>query len=207
MSIIVLAAGGHARVVVEALRSSGYEVGGLTDRDPSKKGQVIDGVTVLGSDEQFERNVAGVVLANGLGNRPSLLDSGLSGRRVLFERFIAAGYEFPPVVHAMAVVASRIDRPAGLQVMAGAVVQPGAQIGKNTIVNTHAVIEHDCYVGEHTHIAPGAVLCGGAVVGDEVHVGAGAVVLGRVSLGRGVVVGAGAVVRRNLPEGAFPENA
>ena len=199
MSFVVLCAGGHARVIIEALRSRGTKLHALTDRDAARKGAKMNGVTIIGSDDEVaSMPAADTELANGLGNRASQSDSGLSGRRELFERFTSLGYRFPVITHAAAIVASDADLKAGAQILAGAIVQPGAVVGVNTIVNTGAIVEHDCRIGDHSHIAPGAVLCGGVVIGDETHIGAGAVVLNGLSVGNRAVVAAGVVVTRNI---------
>jgi sugar O-acyltransferase (sialic acid O-acetyltransferase NeuD family) len=204
MSLIVLCAGGHARVVIEALRSRGMRPAGVTDSDTSLVGSVVGGVPITGPDEDIlKMSVDAVELVNGLGNRASRTDSGLSGRRVLFGRFAALGYRFPVISHVSAAIASDATLGAGAQVMAGAVIQPAARIGRNVLVNTRAVVEHDCVVGDHAHVAPGAVLCGGVSIGESAHIGAGAVVLVGVSVGAGAIVAAGAVVAKNVGAGAF----
>ena len=202
MSLIVLCAGGHARVVIEALRSRGARPTAVTDRDSSRVGTFLGGIPIIGSDEDIlEMQSDSVELANGLGNRASGSSPGLSGRRELFGRFAALGYAFPVISHVSAVIASDVSPGEGAQVMAGAIIQPGALIGRNVLVNTRAVVEHDCQIGDHSHIAPGAVLCGGVSVGEGTHVGAGAVVLGGISLGVGSVVAAGAVVAKDVGVG------
>jgi len=202
MSLIVLCAGGHARVVIEALRSRGARPTAVTDRDSSRVGTFLGGIPIIGSDEDIlEMQSDSVELANGLGNRASGSSPGLSGRRELFGRFAALGYAFPVISHVSAVIASDVSPGEGAQVMAGAIIQPGALIGRNVLVNTRAVVEHDCQIGDHSHIAPGAVLCGGVSVGEGTHVGAGAVVLGGISLGVGSVVAAGAVVAKDVGAG------
>lgn len=205
MSLIVLCAGGHARVVIEALLSRGQRPSAVTDVDSARIGELIGGIPITGSDEDvLKMNAAhSVELANGLGNRASRSDSGLSGRRDLFGRFAALGYKFPVISHASAVIASDASLGEGAQIMAGAIIQPVARIGRNVLVNTRVVIEHDCQVGDHSHIAPGAVLCGGVLIGEGAHVGAGAVVLGGLSVGAGSVIAAGAVIARNVKAGAF----
>ena len=204
MSLIVLCAGGHARVVIEALLSRGTRPSGVTDRDSARIGTMCGGIPITGPDEDIlKMRTDQVELANGLGNRASRSSSGLSARRELFDRFAALGYTFPVIIHAAAVIASDASLGNGAQVMAGAIIQPAARIGRNVLVNTRAVIEHDCQVGDHCHIAPGAVLCGGVLVGEGAHVGAGAVVLGGVSIGAGAVVAAGAVITKNVEADAF----
>ncbi|QPF82956.1 acetyltransferase [Bradyrhizobium genosp. L] len=204
MSLIVLCAGGHARVVIEALLSRGVRPTAVTDRDAARIGQSIGAVPITGPDEEIlKMDVASVELANGLGNRASRSDSGLAGRRALFGRFAELGYRFPVISHASAVIASDAVLSDGAQVMAGAVIQPAARIGRNALVNSRAVVEHDCVVGDHAHIAPGAILCGGASVGEGAHIGAGAVILVGVNVGAGSIVAAGAVVAKNIEAGAF----
>jgi UDP-perosamine 4-acetyltransferase len=204
MSLIVLCAGGHARVVIEALLSRGKRPSAVTDCDSARVGTLLGGIPIIGPDEDIlKMKTDSVELANGLGNRASRSDSGLSVRRDLFHRFTTLGYAFPVISHASAVIASDALLGEGTQVMAGAIIQPAARIGRNVLVNTRAVVEHDCQVGDHCHIAPGAVLCGGASIGERVHIGAGAVVLGGVSVGTGSVVAAGAVVEKNVEAGRF----
>ncbi|WP_448030798.1 NeuD/PglB/VioB family sugar acetyltransferase [Bradyrhizobium liaoningense] len=207
MSVIVLCAGGHARVVIEALLSRGIRPAAVIDRDAARVGEAIGGVPIRGSDDNVMKTAVDTVeLANGLGNRASRTNSGLSGRRALFGRFAAMGYKFPVIAHAAAVIASDVQLGDGAQVMAGAVIQPAARIGQNVLVNTRAVVEHDCVVGDHAHVAPGAVLCGGVSIGESVHIGAGAVVLVGVKVGAGAVVAAGAVVTRDVAAGGFAGN-
>lgn len=204
MSLVVLCAGGHARVVIEALRSRGARPTAVTDRDPALAGSFLGGIPIIGSDDDvLAMRRDSVELANGLGNRASRSSPGLSGRRELFGRFAALGYAFPLISHVSAVIASDISPGEGAQVMAGAIIQPGARIGRNVLVNTRAVVEHDCQIGDHSHIAPGAVLCGGVSVGEGTHVGAGAIVLSGVNLGPGAVIAAGAVVAKNVEAGFF----
>jgi sugar O-acyltransferase (sialic acid O-acetyltransferase NeuD family) len=204
MSLIVLCAGGHARVVIEALLSRGRRPNGVTDCDSARVGTFIGGVPITGPDDDILKlRTDQVELVNGLGNRASRSSSGLSARRELFDRFVALGYAFPVISHASAVIASDASLGDGAQVMAGAIIQPAARLGRNVLVNSRAVVEHDCQVGDHAHIAPGAVLCGGVLVGECAHIGAGAVVLGGVSVGAGAVVAAGAIVAKNVEAGAF----
>jgi UDP-perosamine 4-acetyltransferase len=141
-----------------------------------------------------------VELANGLGNRASRSGSGLAARRELFGRFAALGYTFPVITHAAAVIASDASLGDGAQVMAGAIIQPAARIGRNVLVNTRAVVER-CQVGDHSHIARCGAVWRRAV--GEAHVGAGAVVLGGLSVGAGAVVAAGAVITKNVEAGAL----
>lgn len=198
LPLIVLGAGGHARVLVDALIGTGSDLRGLTDADPAKAGGTILGVPVLGGDEEVHNFAPETVrLVNGLG---SVRVSGHRSR--LYEGFKKRGYTFAQVVHASAIVAADVGLSEGAQVMAGAVVQTGSRIGENAIINTRAAVDHDCIIGNHAHISPGATLCGNVEIGDSSHIGAGATVIQGVRIGRNCQVAAGAVVIRDIPDGA-----
>jgi UDP-perosamine 4-acetyltransferase len=191
--IVVLGAGGHARVVIDALQCAGADVSGIVAPAPAEP---VLGVTWLGTDESLLAGAERPRLANGIGS----VDASPT-RAALFDRFVAAGFTFVNVIHPSATVARSARLGAGVQILAGAVVQPGAILGTNVIVNTRASVDHDCVVGDHAHIAPGATVSGDVTIGTGAHVGAGATVLQGRAIGARAVVGAGAVVDRDVPAG------
>lgn len=192
--LILLGAGGHAKVVLDALKSSGTTPDACLDPDSRLHGTSFGGVPVEGGDDHLAMHPPSLTtLALGVGiPRTSAL------RKTLYERWRAEGYAFPPIIAASAIYSTSAVLPDGAQVLTRAVVHPGASIGKNSIINTGAIVEHDCAVGEHVHIAPGAILCGGVRVESGAFIGAGAVVLPGVRIGQDALVAAGVVVRKNL---------
>ena len=203
MQIIILGAGGHARVLLEILRRRGATVLEFVDSDVRLHGQDIDSVRVIGGDEAvFSRNRDEVMLVNGIGNHAKIGSGGLGLRRRLYQTFSENGYYFMEVISKDAMVAMRATLKTACQVLTGAIIHPHAVIGENTIINTGARIDHDCHIGAHSHIAPGAILCGNVTVGSECHIGAGAVIIQGITIGDGAVVGAGAVVVDDVAPGA-----
>jgi sugar O-acyltransferase (sialic acid O-acetyltransferase NeuD family) len=194
LPIVVIGAGGHARVVVDALQRAGLEVEGVTGLEPVAG---VLGAQYLGTDDVIlARDRQSVRLANGIGS----IDA-TGARAATFDRFAALGYEFVRVIHPSAVIARSAQLGDGAQVMAGAIIQPAARLGKNVLVNTRASVDHDCVIGDHVHIAPGATLSGGVTVEAGAHVGAGAVILQGRTVGARAVVGAGATVHRDVRPG------
>jgi len=197
-TVIILGGGGHAKVLIDAIRSGGlYTIKGIVD--PSLAvGTKVSGVPVLGDDRFLERcgrSAGAICLAIGVGSVKAP-----ERRKAIFERF-SRRFRFPAVVHENAYVASGVTAQEGVQVMAGAVVNPDAEIGKNCVINTSAVVEHDCIIGAHAHISIGAVLGGGVTIGECSHIGMGAKILQGVRIGSGVTVGAGAVVVKDVGDG------
>jgi UDP-perosamine 4-acetyltransferase len=192
LPIVILGNGGHAKVVLDALVGMGLDPAGWAG--PGEPA-VWRGLPGLGDEAaEWSRQPERHALALGMGD--------LGARRRLFERFAAAGFVFPTLVHPRAFVAKGTQLGEGCQVMAGAVVQPDCRIGSGTIVNTGARIDHDCEIGAFCHVAPGSTLCGGGALGDGVLFGAGATAVPGVRIGAGARVAAGAAVTDDVPDGA-----
>lgn len=193
--LVMLGAGGHARVLAALASVAGYPVLGVCD--PALAAAAVsrwEGLDVLGDDSALDRLPPGrVTLMLGVGQ---LAASTL--RELLFASWRARGYDFPTLVHPAAWVAPGVMLGDGVQVMAGAVIQPGCTIDENSIVNTRAGIDHDCRIGRDVHVAPGATLCGSVTVDAGAFIGAGATVIQGVYIGRRAVVGAGVTLVRNL---------
>ncbi len=196
--IIVIGAGGHAKVVIGSLLAAGAEIIGALDDDVSLHGKNILGVAVLGGDSVLAgHEPKNVMLVNGIGST-----SVPERRQAVFERLKEQGYGFAAVIHPSAVIAADVETGEGSQIMAGAVVQPGVRMGCNVIINTRAGIDHECRIGGHVHIAPGATLSGEVTVGEGSHIGTGATVIEGVSIGNRSVIGAGAAVIGDVAGGA-----
>jgi len=193
-------AGGHARVVIEALRATGVEVVGLYDSNPDLTGTSVLGVTVLGVDVDSAKSVeAGVRHAFiGVGSTDTSFV-----RLALYRRVLDAGFAIVAVIHPSAIVSPSASIGNGPTIMAAAIVNAGSILGDNVIVNTGAIVEHDCQIGHHVHIATGSKLAGGVNVGDGAHVGVGAVIRQNTRIGRNALVGAGAVVVHEVPDNAI----
>lgn len=190
-TVIGLGAGGHAKVVLDAVQLMGeYRIVGLLD--PQRVGEIVCGIPVLGDDDWLKseqaQGITAVFLA--IGDNQT--------RKKLYERVLSFGIPLLTVIHPTATIASTARIGAGAAVLAHAVVNPDASLGDDVIVNTGAIVEHDCTVGAHSHIAPGAILCGGVRVGESTRIGAGAVVREGCSIGSDAIVGAGAVVVKDV---------
>jgi UDP-perosamine 4-acetyltransferase len=197
--VVGLGSGGHAKSVLDALRSSGrFDVVALVDDDPARAGGDLLGVPVVAASELERLRADGVAHAFvGIGG---VGDNGPRTRA--FERLLAAGFELPAVLHASASVSPWARLGRGVQVLAAAVVNADASVGDNVILNTGAIVEHDCRIGAHVHVAPGVRLGGLTEIGESAHVGIGATVLQSLRVGPRALVAAGAVVVEDVPAGA-----
>ncbi|MGE7991587.1 NeuD/PglB/VioB family sugar acetyltransferase [Pseudomonas sp. NPDC089554] len=189
LPVLLLGAGGHARVVLDVLKLCGHDLVGVSAPELAKHNGWYGLEAVGGDEDVLCSDTQQVLLANGIGVIP-----GQTLRIRVHQRFRQHGYRFVSVVHPSAVVAASCELGEGVQIMAGAIVQPGCRIAGGVVVNTGALVDHECHVEELAFIGPGATLCGQARVEGGAFIGAGAVLLPGVTVKRNAVVGAGAVV-------------
>jgi UDP-perosamine 4-acetyltransferase len=192
--IIVIGAGGHAKVVIEALRAMGRTVTGLIA--PAPVGTLVLGVPVLGNDSMLPRlraeGIADAVLGVG-DNRV---------RDALAEHLLALGFDLPPVLHPAAWISPSSVLGAGVVVLQQAAVSAETVFGRAALINSGAVVEHDSEIGGAAHVAPGCALAGHVRVGARTLVGIGSVVRPEIVIGSDAIVGAGSVVVFDVPAGA-----
>lgn len=195
--VFILGAGGHAKVVIDALLEASIMVAGCIEPDLSNVGAEISrGIRVAGDEGVLLKlGPEQVYLVNGVG---SIGTTDL--RRRIFDRFKAAGFEFLQVLHPKAIISKEVTILEGSQIMAGAILQSGVFVGANTIVNSGSVVDHDCRIGDHCHVAPGATLSGRVLVGSNTHIGTGSSVIQDVRIGHNCLVGAGAVVTKDISD-------
>ena len=123
--IILLGAGGHAKVLLDILLEQNAEIVGIAEKDGVEISTDLFGVPIIGSDSDVERySPKEIELVNGIGSIGST-----ALRKRVYEKFKALGYRFRQVIHASAVISRRAVLGEGVQVAAGAVVNIGASIG------------------------------------------------------------------------------
>lgn len=185
--VIIVGASGHGKVVADIVLCSHDVVLGFLD-DNTALPEAAGGFPILGrTEDYYSYPEAEFIIA--------------IGNAAVRERIAASmdGVRWYSAVHPSAVI-SPLDTEigTGTVVMANAVINPGAKIGRHCIVNTGAVVEHDSIVEDFAHISVGARLAGTVRVGERTWVGIGAVISNNVAVGPDCMVGAGAVVVKNI---------
>lgn len=185
--VIIIGAGGHARVIADIVRCRGDRLLGFLD-DHAKNGA--GEIPVLGKIEDYV-NYLGACFIIGIGNG--------AVRRKIAESM--EGVNWYTAIHPSAVVSQmEVSIGPGTAVMAGAVINPGVVIGAHCIINTASVVEHDNRIGDFSHISVGAKLAGAVKVGPDTWVGIGATVSNNLRICGGCMIGAGAVVVKSITE-------
>lgn len=192
--VLVVGAGGHARVCLEALTDSGFSIVGCVTRD----GAAVDGLPapVLGVDSDIARIAAAHEVRHAF---VAIGDN--ADRQAAADRCASAGLRLVNAVSRFAMVSPAAQLGEGVAVLAGAVLNASASVADGAIVNTRASIDHDVRVGPFAHVAVGASLAGGVTVGPRALLGVGSCAVPNVRIGADAVVGAGAAVTRDVPDG------
>jgi sugar O-acyltransferase (sialic acid O-acetyltransferase NeuD family) len=192
--ILLIGGGGHAKVLINILNNQNLIVDAIVSPEIDQNFDLFKNIKHLKSDsEVFKFDPKDVLLVNGLGSVPSN-----SVRNSIFEKFCKKSYQFLTIKSESSIVSNFCHLGMGVQIMPGAIINAGARIEDNTIINSGVIIEHDCIIGKSNHIAPGAVICGQACTKENVHVGTGASVIQGITIGENAVIAAGTSVVRDV---------
>lgn len=186
MKSYIYGAGGHGKVVWDAMQKSSLKCEGFIDDQVLN--QWMD-LPVFPSS--FLNDLNNIELHIAIGN--------CKAREKVVNKF--QNLKFISIYHPDAIISSRAKIEVGTFLAAGSIIGPDAKVGKHSIVNHYAVLDHDCSIGDYCHIAPHASLGGGVKVGRGVLIGAGAIVLPGVTIADDVTVGAGSIVTNDIASG------
>jgi acetyltransferase EpsM len=159
--VYIMGAGGHAAVIIQALRAMGLMPKACYD-DHSTASDVL-GVPVVGTVSGLGTEFAELAVL-GIGSNKV--------RQQLAQRFPRA--QWVTVIHPASIVDSTVVIGAGSVILAGAIVQARTVLGQHVIINTGSVVDHDGQIESYAHIAQGSVLGGGVCVGEGATIGVGA---------------------------------
>lgn len=185
MQNYIYGAGGHGKVVLDAMRLSAIDCAGFVD---DKELLAWAGLGVHSLSNLVLKNVA-LHIAIGSCKTRELIVSKLDQAN------------FITVRHPAAIIAKTAQLGVGTLFAAQSVIGPDAVVGNHCIINHAAIVDHDCMIGDFCHIAPQSSLGGAVKVGRGVLVGSGAIVLPGLIIEDYAVIGAGAVVTKNVASG------
>ena len=200
--IILLGTGGHARSCIDVIeQNNNCLIAGLVEKKDSKI-NLFSGYPILGSDEDLNdlrKKYKNVLIALGQIRSPEM-------RKTLYFRLKVLKYFFPVIISPLAYVSSNAEIGEGTIVMHGAIVNAGAKIGANCIINSTALIEHDAVIGDHCHVATGAIINGGVKINQGTFIGSGSRLKQKISIGKNCVIGIGSIVKQNIIDNQVVQN-
>ncbi len=196
MNVIIIGAGGQARVIIDILKSQTnkfIKIVGIIDKK-IKENETVHNLPILGNLEEIDniittRNIRGVAI--GVGDNRIRAD--------YYQKMKNKGLELINAIHPSASIAESVKMGDGNVICREAVICTDVDIGNNTIINTGAIIEHECQLKDHTHIAPGVNIAGRVIIDEGSFIGIGSTIIEKIHIGKSSIVGAGSVVLKDLP--------
>ena len=158
--IIIIGAGAHAKVVLEAVKLQGlYTVQGFCADKMSVGEDIFEDYKILGdamlSNFQIDSNTYFIVA---IGDNKA--------RKYFFEN---ASKKCTPaiIIHPKASISLSSVIGEGSIILSNACINSSVILGKNTIVNIGVLIDHDCKVGSHVHLSVGTVVGSNSNIKDN----------------------------------------
>ena len=194
--LAIYGTGGLAREVLEVVREVNaieprFDVIGWLDDDPSKAGQLIKGLPVLGPIERAADHVGSFETVIAIGN--TVARSRIAAR---LERQRVAS---PVLIDPRARVGRDVAIGDGSIICAGTLLTTDIHLGRHVILNLNVTIGHDAELADFVTLAPAVNVSGHVRIGEGCDVGTGSATVQGVAIGEWSIVGAGAVVARDLP--------
>lgn len=190
--VVIIGAGGHAKVIADIIEKSGDEIIGFLDDKIEKNTIIIKDYKVIGDlNNRFTLAIA---------NSDYEFITAIGDNKKREEISKSPNLKFYTAIHPSAQIGLDVKIEEGTAIMANVCINSSARIGKHCIINTGAIIEHDNIIENYVHISPNATLGGTVKVGKLTHIGIGATVKNNVTICKNCIVGAGAVVVKNIEE-------
>lgn len=191
-NVVIIGAGGHAKVIADIVEKSGDNVLGFLDDNIEEGTYIIGKYKVIGnlnnvsSISMTYKNVKFIIAIGNNKTREEISNK--------------TNIKFYTAIHPSVQIGLDVKIGEGTVIMANAVINSNTTIGKHCIINTGAIIEHDNVVNDYVHISPNAALGGTVYVGKGTHIGIGTTVKNNINICDNCIIGAGATVVKNIEE-------
>ena len=190
--VVIIGAGGHAKVIADIIEKSGDEIIGFLDDKIAKNTIIIKDYKVIGDlNNRFSLAIA---------NEDYEFIIAIGDNKKRKEISTSPNLKFYTAIHPSAQIGINVEIEEGTVIMANVCINSSSRVGKHCIINTGAIIEHDNIIENYVHISPNATLGGTVKVEELTHIGIGATVKNNVTICKNCTVGAGAVVVKNIIE-------
>jgi sugar O-acyltransferase (sialic acid O-acetyltransferase NeuD family) len=147
--LLIIGAGGHAKVVADAVLSKNeFEIIGFAD-DNIKLGALVFGNYSIVSTLENISALSFDEFIVAIGNNEI--------RKEIFNS-LSVKYKPAIIIHQNSIVSKYSKIGFGTVVLAGAVVSFGVEIGENCIINASSLIDHESIIATNCHIAQGVII-------------------------------------------------
>lgn len=188
--IIIIGAGGHAKVIADIIYKYGDNLIGFLDDNSDLQGKTIfDNKIVLGntSDDSVKK-YSDCHFIIGIGSNRV--------RKIISEKY--SNLKWYTAIHPNSVIGTNVEINEGTVIMAGTVINTGTKIGRHCIINTCSSLDHDNVLEDYVHVSPGSHLAGTVKIREGTWICSGVTVINNITIGNNNIIGAGATVIKDI---------
>lgn len=198
--IAVIGAGGFGREVqmlieqINAIRPV-YEIIGFYD-DGKVKGEIINGLLVLGKVEDINKIEQPLSIALGIG-APAV-------KKKIIKKISNPLISFPNLIHPSVQIGfPYVTLGKGNVLCGNNILTVNIDLGDFVTLNLGCTVGHDTRIGDYSAFMPGCDIAGEVVIQPLVYGGLGTKIINLTNVGTNVTLGAGAVVTKDIPDNSL----
>lgn len=159
--------------------------------DGKAKGQVIDGLRVLGGIKEINEWKIGLSLSIAIADPVK--------RERLVSKIDNQNIDYPSLIHPASNTGSKGNHIGrGCIITQGCIFTIGITLRDFVIINLNTTVGHDVTIGSFSSVMPGCNISGSVTIGEASLIGTGAMILQNISIGNRCKIGAGAVITKNF---------
>lgn len=196
--IAIFGAGGFGREVLTLINDinkveNTWNIVGFFD-DGYKKGDVINGVTVLGTTKDLNAWNKRISVVLAIGN-PII-------KKKIINNINNQYVDYPTIIHPSVLVGdiNYVKIGKGCIICANNIITTNIEIKDFVILNLACTVGHDTIIGNYASFMPTCNISGEVIINDSVYCGTGVKIINQIEIGGNSIIGAGAVVTTSQPD-------
>ena len=194
--IAIYGAGGFGKEVLTLINDINkveklWNIVGFFD-DGCKKGDIINGITVLGTTQDLNNWNKEISVVIAIGNtivKKKIIDN-------INNQYV----DYPTIIHPTVLIGDQnyVKIGKGCIICANNIITTNIEIGDFVILNLACTVGHDTTIGNYTAFMPTCNISGEVKINDCVYCGTGVKIINQLEIGENSVIGAGAVVVKDV---------
>lgn len=196
--IAIFGAGGFGREVLTLINDINkveklWNIVGFFD-DGFKKGDIINGITVLGTTQDLNTWNKEISVVVAVGN-PIV-------KKKIIDNINNQYVDYPTIIHPTVLIgdSNYVKIGKGCIICANNIITTNIEIGNFVILNLACTVGHDTVIGNYAAFMPTCNISGEVIINDCVYCGTGVKIINQIEIGENSIIGAGAVVTSSKPD-------